>query len=51
MRQTAGETFFQNMFFVLQNGSKTCSRGPDRYYEQFAVSIALGFFFSEYDSL
>ena len=35
--------FSKNCFF--QNGSITCSRGPDRYYEQFAVSIALRSFF------
>ena len=32
--------FFQKMFF-FQNGSGTCSRGRYRYYDQFAVSIAL----------
>ena len=35
--------YSKNDFF--QNGSITCSRGPDRYYEQFAGSIALRSFF------
>ena len=35
--------FSKNDFF--QNGSGTCSRGRYRYYDQFADSIALRFFF------
>ena len=39
------EKLFSKNVVFFQNGSKTCSRGPDRYYEQFAVSIALRSFF------
>ena len=42
-KQFSKNVFLFFLFFV--NGSKTCSRGPDRYYEQFAVSIALRSFF------
>ena len=44
MCQSVRRNFFsKNGFF--KNGSKPCSRGRYRYYDQFAVSIALRSFF------
>ena len=42
--QSVRRNFFQKMAF-FQNGSKPCSRGRYRYYDQFAESIALRSFF------